>query len=135
MVRLAKQAVDRERQELQAINAAISKVEQQIDELAVMARSEADKGADFMTVGTTLSAYLRANKLRTQAATGQLRDLQNAKIEQLRKLQQQRVELKRYELIAERRMKQEAKSLAAKEQRAVDDLLMTRSKHSRPTSS
>ncbi len=130
MVRLAKQAVDYERQALQEINAAIAEAERQIDDLAATARSEANKSVDFMTVGATLSAYLQANKRRSQAAAARIRDLQEVKAGQLQKLQQKRVELKRYEQLAERRAKQKAKHLADKEQKAVDELLVTRQKRS-----
>jgi flagellar export protein FliJ len=131
MVRLARQAVDRERQVLQEINAAMAKIEQHIDNLAAMARSEADKGGDFMTTGATLVAFLRANKQRAKAAAEHLQNLQTVKSEQLLKLHQQRVELKRYERMAERRAKQRAEDLAAKEQRVIDELLTTKSKRRR----
>ena len=128
MVRLAKQAVDRERQALQEINVAMTKIEQHIEDLAALARSEANKGGDFMTTGATLVAYLRANKQRAKAAAEQLQKLQSAKSEQLSKLHQQRVELKRYERMVERRAKQKAEDLAAKEQRVIDELLTTKRK-------
>ncbi|MGI9491867.1 MAG: hypothetical protein ACR2QF_05630 [Geminicoccaceae bacterium] len=131
MVRLARQAVDRERQALLEINAAMAKIERQIDDLAAMARSEAKKGGDFMTTGATLTAFLRANRQRAMVAVEQLQTLQTAKSDQLLKLQQQRVELKRYELMAERRAKQKAEDLAAKEQRVIDELLVTRGKRRR----
>jgi flagellar biosynthesis chaperone FliJ len=46
-------------------------------------------------------------------------------------LHQQRVELKRYERMAELRAKQRAEDLAAKEQRVIDELLTTKSKRRR----
>lgn len=124
LARLAKQAVDQERQALQRINAAIDEAERTIRDLKAGTTAEAAFGKDFMTAGTTLPAYLRANKLRVQAVSANVRNLQAAQAEQLQKLQQKRIELKRFERLSERRAKHAADDLAAKEQKAIDELVM-----------
>lgn len=132
LARLAKQAVDRERQALQRINAATAEVEQRIEELHAMRTIEAAHGGDFMTVGATLPAYLQASRERGRAAAAKLRDQQAALAAQLKKLLQQRVELKRYEHLAERRAKRAAEDLAAKEQKVIDELVViTAGRHPR----
>ncbi len=123
LARLAKQAVDQERQALQRINGAMAEHEQRIEDLRASTATEAACGLDFMTTGATLPAYLRANKLRIEAVAAQLRNLRAAHAVQLQKLQDKRVELKRYELLIERREQRLAEDLAAKEQKAIDELV------------
>lgn len=135
LARLAKQAVDQERQVLQRINGAIIDVEQRIEDLGAKTRAEAAKGTDFMTVGATLPAFIQANKLRVQAAVDHLQKLQLAHADQLQKLQQRRIELKRYELLIERRQKRLAEDLARKEQKTIDDLVLIKAGRRRPAES
>lgn len=132
LVRLAKQAVDQERRALQQINVVIAEVEQQILDLDAMRATEAANGSDFMTTGATLPAYIRANKQRVQAAVKQGQALQAQHAVQLQKLQQQRIELKRYELLAERRAKRAAAEAAAKEQKVIDELVTIKAGRRRP---
>ncbi len=126
LARLAKQAVDQERQALQQINNAIAEHEQRIEDLRIATAAEARHGADFMTVGATYPAYVRANKLRVEAAIAELRNLRSAHADQLQKLQDKRVELKRFELLIERREQRLAEEMAAKEQKAIDELVIAK---------
>jgi len=123
LARLAKQAVDEERQKLHRINVAILETEKRIDELRAKARTEAGNGQDFMTIGATLPAYLQANKLRVQQAAHHLRQLEAAHADQLQKLQQQRIEWKRSEKLAERQRKRIADEIEAKERKEISELV------------
>lgn len=127
LARLAKQAVDAERQVLQTIDATILEAEQKVENLRAQAAVEAGHGQDFMTTGATLSAYLRANKLKIQEAQKRLQALRAAHGIQLKKLQQQLVEQKRCEALVERQRKRLADEAAAKEQKEIDDFVTIKS--------
>lgn len=132
LARLAQQAVDRERQALMQINKVMAEVEKQIEILGAQAEAEATKGADFMGAGATLSAFLQVSRMRVHAARGELAKLRADHANQLDKLKQQRIELKRYELLAERRAKREADALATKEQKVIDELVTIKAGRRRP---
>ncbi|MDH3658529.1 MAG: flagellar FliJ family protein [Alphaproteobacteria bacterium] len=121
--RLAKQAVDRERQALQAINAEIAAIEGDIDEAQRAIEREADASPDFMTSGTTLAAFIAAQNKRMQDLRDRLRQLEHAHGLQIERLQHERSEQKRYERLAERRAREAALEAEAKEQKAIDELV------------
>lgn len=124
LIRLAKQAVDQKRLALMAINTEIDDVEQRILDLENMTVSEADAVLDFMTSGATLTAFIRANKERIQQLEIHLKELRKRHDTQLECIRSERTELKRYELLAERRAKQAFEEAATKEQRAIDELVV-----------
>jgi flagellar export protein FliJ len=126
LIRLAKQTVDQERLALMALNIEIAKVEQRIQDLKDMTASETVAGLDFMTSGATLTAFIRANKQRIQQHELRLQELRKRQDTQLECIRNERTELKRYELLAERRAKQTFEEVAAKEQRAIDELVVVR---------
>lgn len=121
--RLAKQAVDRERQALQAISGEIADVEADIEARLKTIECEASASLDFMTSGATLTAFIRAGKVQIQARRERLKGLQVAYEMQIERVRQERVEQKRYELLIERRAKQEALEMVAKEQKTIDELV------------
>lgn len=120
--RLAKQAVEQERQALQTIGAEIAAVEGEIEDKQRAIDTEASAPLDLMTSGVTLAAFIHANKQRMQELKGRLQQLRAAYYAQLERVRDERVEEKRYELLAERRRKQAALEAAAKEQKTIDEL-------------
>ncbi len=123
LARLAKQEVDRERQALHKLSTEIAETEQRIADLAGVMASEAAKPLDFMTTGATLVAFVEASKQRIEASKAHLSDLLLRRQTQLARLQEKRLELKRYETLAERRAQQAKAAAAAKEQKAIDELV------------
>lgn len=121
--RLAKLAVDQERRALQTISAEITAVEGKIEDARRAIESEGLAALDFMTSGATLVAFIRANNQRIQDLKDQLHQLEQAYSAQIERLHQERIEQKRYELLAERRAEEEALAAAAKEQKAIDELV------------
>lgn len=121
--RLAKQAVDYERQALQVVVSEIEAVEADIENRLQAIEREASASLDFMTSGATLNAFTHAGKIRIGAQRERLRALQQAYEMQIERLRQQRVEQKRYDLLIERREKQAALEAAAKEQKTIDELV------------
>ncbi len=128
--RLAKQAVDRERQALQAIGSEIANVEADIETRLQAIECEASAPLDFMTSGATLTAFIQAGKAGIQAQRERHVRLQEAYEAQIERVRQERVEQKRYERLIERRSKQAALEAAAKEQKTIDELVMIGGKRS-----
>lgn len=121
--RLAEQAVDRERQALLAIDGKIAEVEGQILALRQAIGREAAAPLDFMTSGATLSAYIEASTKRLEQLNGVLEQLRDARQAQLERVLAERIEQKRYERLAERRASQAVLEAAAKDQKAIDELV------------
>ncbi|MEM7042047.1 MAG: flagellar FliJ family protein [Pseudomonadota bacterium] len=121
--RLAEQAVDRERQALLAIDGKIAEVEGQILALRQAIGREAAARLDFMTSGATLSAYIEASTKRLEQLNGVLEQLRDARQAQLERVLAERIEQKRYERLAERRASQAVLEAAAKDQKAIDELV------------
>ena len=124
--RLAKQAVDRERQALLTIGAEIAEVEARIANRRRAIEREAAAPLDFMTSGATLPAFLAAAKTEIETLRARLVELQQTYDAQLERVRQERTEQKRYQTLAERRAKRDAQALAAKEQKAIDELVIMR---------
>lgn len=121
--RLAKQAVGQERQALLAIGDELAGVEGEIGDMQRAIDLEASAPLDFMTSGVTLAAFIKAKKRRMHALKSRLQQLQQAYEAQLGRVRDERVEQNRYELLAERRTRQAALEAAAKEQKAIDELV------------
>ncbi|MEM8948960.1 MAG: flagellar FliJ family protein [Pseudomonadota bacterium] len=121
--RLAKQAVDRERQALQAIAGEIADVEAAIETRQKAIEHEASAPLDFMTSGATLDAFIQAGRVQIQVLRKRLAELQSSYDAQIERVRQERVEQKRYELLIERRAEQAARETAAKEQKTIDELV------------
>lgn len=124
-MRLAKQAVDQERQALLAISNEIADIDAEIEASRQTMQREGSASLDFMTSGATLSAYLDAGKARIRGLMDRRQVLEQAYDIQLERVRLQRVEEKRYERLAERRAQQAAREEVIKEQKAIDELVIT----------
>lgn len=123
--RLAGQAVDRERQVLQAIADEIAEVERQLRYLRQSIADETSRQLDVMTTGVTLSAFVEASNRRMLALDHRRHQLVAAYDAQAERVKQERIEEKRFQLLAERRAKQMASEAALREQKAIDELAAT----------
>ena len=123
VARLAKQDLDRQRQALHKLNTEIVEAEQRIADLTAAMASEAARPLDFMTTGATLAAYIQASRQRIETSRAHLSDLLTRQKAQLAELQKKRLELKRYETLAERRTRQARAAAVAKEQKVIDELV------------
>lgn len=126
LIRLAKQAVDRERRVLQRIDEEIAGTEQRISDLKANATEESRLGQDILTSGATLPAYRLANRQRIEAASAHLAALRAHRDAQLQRVLEQRTELKRYERIIEKRADEARRHALDKEQKAIDQMVMTK---------
>ncbi|MEZ5935325.1 MAG: hypothetical protein R3F54_26060 [Alphaproteobacteria bacterium] len=121
--RLAKMAVDQERQALLAIGGEIADLETAIERQRQAIEREAAASLDVMTSGVTLIAYIEAGKARIRELETRRQALRQAYDIQLERVRAQRVEEKRYERLAERRAEQAAREADAKEQKMIDELV------------
>ena len=125
--RLAKQAVDRERQALLAIQRDIAEVESQIETWQQSIQRETSTDLDFMTSGATLTAFVGSAKTHLLVLQERLAQLQDGHAAQMERVREERVSQKRYELLAERRARQAALDAAMKEQKKIEEILTMRS--------
>jgi flagellar export protein FliJ len=121
--RLAKLAVDHERQALLAIGGEIADLEGEIDRWRQAIARESADFPDVMTSGATLAAYVAASKARMRELETRCQALRQAYDIQRERVRAQRIEEKRYQRLAERRAEQAAREAAAKEQKTIDELV------------
>ena len=69
-----------------------------------------------------MAAFIKASNRRIESLKDRLRQLEHAYAARIERLQDVRVEQKRYQRLAERRAKEEALEADAKEQKAIDEL-------------
>jgi len=124
--RLAKQAVDQERQALVAIGNEIEDLKAEVQTAHHAMEREAGASLDVKTSGATLPAYLQASRVRIHDLEQRIQALQQAFELQLDRVRQQRVEEKRYARLAERRAEKAAAEAALKEQKTIEELVISR---------
>ena len=132
--RLAKEAVDRERQALLAIQRDMTAVENQIETWQQALQREMSADLDFMSSGATLIAFIGSGKAQLSGLQEQLAQLQEAHAVQMSRVREERVSQKRYELLAERRAQQAVADAAKKEQKEIEEIVTSRSDRRRQSS-
>ncbi len=105
------------------IGRGITDVEAAIQRARQAIVRETAASPDFMTSGSTLPAYIAAEKARIRALEERMEALRQAYDLQLGRVRQERVEEKRYERLAERRAAKAAREAAEKEQKAIEELV------------
>lgn len=133
--RLAKQAVDRERQALLTIQRDMAEVESQIETWQRSIQRETSADLDFMTSGATLTAFIGSGKSHLLALQERLAELREAHAAQMDRVREERVSQKRYELLTERRAQQAAQDAAKKEQKEIEEIVTIRSDRRRQSPS
>jgi len=121
LVRLAGREVERERRALAELDARIEPLRQQI----ALARAEAERerrAATDLDSARLLAAYLEASRRRLQNAATELARLEQARARQLARLVEQRLGLKRLELLQARDAERRQAEAARRERRELDEL-------------
>ena len=121
--RLARQAVDRERQALMAIGGEITAIEEQIEAHRSATERERSADNDFMTSAATLAAFIQTTNAKIDELECRRHRLQEAYDAQVERVREERVGEKRYERMAERRSKQAEREAAVQEQKTIDELV------------
>ena len=125
LARLAGQAVERARQ---ALAAADAQLDQRRAEIA-SARGEFEREAAAATGldgARLLATWLIARRRQLARAAGEIARLEDARAAQLARLVEQRLELKRLELLQARQQRRAAAEAGAREQRESDELASIR---------
>jgi flagellar export protein FliJ len=125
LARLAAQEVERERQALAAIDAQLDEQRRSLEqERASIGRERA--AASDLTGARALATWLVASRRRVQLAESELADLERARTAQLGRLVEQRLDLKRMELLEGRQQERRQAAEQAREQRMIDELALIR---------
>ena len=125
LARLAGQEVERARQDLAAIDAQIDGRRQEIarEQSAVEREAAAASGLEG---ARQLATWLAASRQRRRLAERELERLEAARAAQLARLGEQRLELKRLELLQARRQERQRAATRQLEQRAADEQALLR---------
>jgi flagellar export protein FliJ len=125
LARLAAQEVERERQALAAIDAQLDEQRRRLEqERASIGRERA--AASDLTGARALATWLVASGRRVQLAEKELADLERARTAQLGRLVEQRLELRRMELLQGRQRERRQAAEQAREQRMIDEFALIR---------
>lgn len=125
LARLARQQIDRERQALGALDTAMADTHAEIGRLRQSVADE--RQAAIPGVGDAfLAAYITASRKRERSLLTRLAALEQARLGQVERLLEQRLGLKRLELLTGRRAERRQAALQRADQRALEDLIQAR---------
>ena len=124
LARLERQALDRERLRLQAIDGQLDELGGQLSALRAAVTAERQVAAQLADGQAALAAYLPVNHARQRATAAHLGELEVARAEQMGRVLSRRLELERLEILAERRRQRHHDANQKREQQAIDELAL-----------
>ena len=125
LARLAGQEVERERQELGALDAELEQQRASITRKQAAIERECHAAGEPESA-RLLATWLPAARQRLHVAQGELEGLEGARAAQLARLVERRLELKRMELLQARRQARREADARVREQRTIDELALLR---------
>lgn len=131
VVRLAREALEREGRALCEIDQSLIEAGDRIRELDGAAATERRVALSLDGGGALLATYLEANRHSRRAAARRLAELEQMREAQVAQVLTRRLELERLELLAARRLARERVELARREQKAIDELVAMRTRSPR----
>jgi len=123
LVRLAGLEVDRERRALAGIDAQIETLRQRLALAQAAARRERD-GALDLAYARLLADYLEAHRRGLRSLQSELAVLERERAQQAARLIEQRLELKRLELLRARQQERRRAAARRREQREIDEIAL-----------
>lgn len=126
LVRLARDEVARQSRGLKALGDGIAGIQARIDTLGREADAEVQAATQLPGAAAFLAAYLGANRAQRSALEAGRDRLERDRDEQLARLRERRLELKRLEVLSERRAARARLAEREDEQRLLDELTMIR---------
>ena len=130
LARLARQQIDHERQALGALDTAMADTQAEIERLRQSVADE--RHAAIPGVGDAfLAAYITASRKRERSLLTRLDALEQARVGQVERLLEQRLGLKRLELLAARRAERNKTALQRADRQALEDLIQARNGRAR----
>ncbi len=125
LARLARQQIDRERQALSAVDAAMAELHAEIERLRQSVADE--RQATIGGVGDAfLAPYIAASRTRENSLLARLAELEQARVVQIERLLEQRLGLKRLERLSVRRAERQNAAQQRASRQALEDLIQTR---------
>jgi flagellar export protein FliJ len=126
LARLAGLEVERERRALAALDDQLDRLREQIAQALALGLSERRHASD-LAGAWALAVYLEAHRQRLLAAEAELAGLEEKRAQQLARLLDSRLELKRLELLQARLQRRRQTEAWRRERRSLDELaLLTR---------
>jgi flagellar export protein FliJ len=126
LARLARQALDEERQRLLGTDEAIAAVCDQRAGLREAAELERRAAGGFTDGNARIVTYLRRVAARAQRLQAELRRLEHQRAAEAARLAERHVELKRLEILVERRAERARAERIRREQQTTDELVVLR---------
>jgi flagellar biosynthesis chaperone FliJ len=126
VARLARQALDQERGALVRIDQAIGVTRDMLIEAREAAEREHRAACALADGNVRLLAFLRRTDGRAEALAAELRTLENQRQAQAARLSERHLELRRLEILIERRAERDRVEAAWREQTAMDELVQLR---------
>jgi flagellar biosynthesis chaperone FliJ len=126
VARLARQALDAERRALVQIDQAIDATRDMLIEAHEAAERERRATCALADGHVRLLAYLRRMHGRAEALAAKLRGLENQRQEQAARVSERHLELRRLEILIERRTERASIEAEWRAQAAVDELVQLR---------
>jgi flagellar export protein FliJ len=126
LARVARQALDDERRALLATDRAIATLHDQLARLHEAAERERLAACALADGNARLLAYLRRSDARVRGAAAELRRLEHERHDQAARLTARHLELKRLEILLERRAARAHAERMRCEQQMIDELAAIR---------
>lgn len=126
LARLARQGLDEARRGLVATDQAIAALCDQLAQLRESAERERHAASRLTDGNARLMAYLRRMHGRVAAVDAELRRLEHQREAQAARLAERHVEIKRLEILIERRTERARAEALRREQQAIDELVLPR---------
>lgn len=126
LVRLARDEVAQYSRGLRGLGEAIAAIEARIEALGHEADAERRTAIELPGGAALLATYLDANRARRAGLEAERARLERTREEELARLHARRLELKRLEVLIERRAARARLAERERERRVLDDLAMIR---------
>lgn len=126
LARLQRHALDEERQGLQSLLAEIAELERRLARLRAAMAKEAAIRPESPADDGQLAVYLTEARRRERVLADGLEALERERAARMERVHARRGELKRWEILLERRSRRDEAKAVRRDQRAVDDLVAAR---------
>jgi flagellar export protein FliJ len=126
LVRLARHALDAERQALAQTDQAAGVIRAMLSDLREAAERERDAARGLVDGNARLVTYLRRVQGKAKELEAELSRLEDQREAQAARLTERHAELKRLEILLERRAARARAERLRREQKAIDELVLLR---------
>ena len=126
LVRLARQTLNEQRQALHAIDQAIAATQDQLNALREAMERERRAACELADRDLRLATYQRRVRTRERSLQAEGRRLERERAAQAGRLAERHLELRRLEILAERRAERIHAARQRQEQHSIDELALAR---------